>query len=154
MRNLVGIGAYTTQYAAIFATANTKNCLSSVYRIPAIQIDVKMVLTNAAPLGPYRGAGRPEAIYLIERLIDGAARKMGIDRVTLRRRNFIPPNAMPYKTPNGPIYDSGEFEAAMDKALALADWAGFAKRRAGVAQGPASCAASACAASSRSRAAS
>ncbi len=130
MRSLVGIGAYTTQYAAIFATMNTKNCLSSVYRIPAISIDVKMVLTNAAPLGPYRGAGRPEAIYLIERLIDGAARKMGIDRVSLRRRNFIPPKAMPYKTPNGPIYDFGEFEAAMDKALALSDWKGFNKRRA------------------------
>jgi aerobic carbon-monoxide dehydrogenase large subunit len=130
VRNLVGIGAYTTQYAAIFATANTKNCLSSVYRIPAIQIDVQMVFTNAAPLGPYRGAGRPEAIYLIERLIDGAARKLGIDRASLRRRNFIPPKAMPYKTPNGPIYDSGEFKAVMDKALAAADWAGFAKRRA------------------------
>jgi carbon-monoxide dehydrogenase large subunit len=130
VRTLVGIGAYTTQYAAIFSTANTKNCLSSVYRIPAIAIDVKMVLTNAAPLGPYRGAGRPEAIYLIERLIDGAARKMGFDRTSLRRRNFIPPKALPYRTPNGPIYDSGEFEAAMDKALKLADWAGFNKRRA------------------------
>ena len=130
MRNLVGIGAYTTQYAAIFSTMNTKNCLSSVYRIPAIGIDVKMVLTNTAPLGPYRGAGRPEAIYLIERLIDGAARRMGIDRVSLRRRNLIPPKAMPYKTPNGPIYDSGEFEAAMDKALTLADWKGFNQRRA------------------------
>jgi carbon-monoxide dehydrogenase large subunit len=130
MRNLVGLGAYTTQYAAIFSTMNTKNCLSSVYRIPAISLDVKMVLTNTAPLGPYRGAGRPEAIYLIERLIDGAARAMNIDRVTLRRRNFIAPNAIPYKTPNGPIYDSGEFEAAMDKALALADWKGFNKRRA------------------------
>ena len=130
MRSLVGIGAYTTQYAAIFSTMNTKNCLSSVYRIPAIGIDVKMVLTNTAPLGPYRGAGRPEAIYLIERLIDGAARRLGIDRVSLRRRNLIPAKAMPYRTPNGPIYDSGEFEAAMDKALALADWKGFAKRRA------------------------
>jgi aerobic carbon-monoxide dehydrogenase large subunit len=130
MRSLVGIGAYTTQYAAIFSTMNTKNCLSSVYRIPAVGIDVKMVLTNTAPLGPYRGAGRPEAIYLIERLIDGAARRMNIDRVSLRRRNLIPPKAMPYKTPNGPIYDSGEFEAAMDKALALSDWKGFAKRRA------------------------
>jgi aerobic carbon-monoxide dehydrogenase large subunit len=130
MRAYVGIGAYTTQYAAIFSTMNTKNCLSSVYRIPAVAIDVKMVLTNTAPLGPYRGAGRPEAIYLIERLIDGAARHMGIDRVALRRRNFIPPKAMPYKTPNGPIYDSGEFEAAMDKALELSDWKGFNKRRA------------------------
>lgn len=130
VRNHVGIGAYTTQYAAIFGTANTKNCLSSVYKIPAIVIDVKIVLTNAAPLGPYRGAGRPEAIYLIESLIDGAARHMGIDRIKLRRQNFIPPEAMPYATPNGPIYDSGEFEAIMDKALALADAAGFAKRRA------------------------
>ncbi len=130
VRNLVGIGAYTTQYAAIFGTANTKNCLSSVYRIPAIAIDVKIVLTNAAPLGPYRGAGRPEAIYLIESLIDGAARQMGIDRIKLRRKNFISPEAMPYKTPNGPIYDSGEFETIMDKALVLADAAGFAKRRA------------------------
>ena len=129
VRNHVGIGAYTTQYAAIFGTANTKNCLSSVYRIPAITIDVKMVFTNAAPLGPYRGAGRPEAIYLIERLIDGAARKMGIDRASLRRRNFIPPKAMPYRTPNGPIYDSGEFEAIMDRAMTLADWRGFNKRR-------------------------
>ena len=129
VRNLVGIGAYTTQYAAIFATANTKNCLSSVYRIPAIRIDVKMVFTNAAPLGPYRGAGRPEAIYLIERLIDGAARRMGIDRVLLRRRNFIARKALPYKTPNGPTYDSGDFETIMDKALALADWGGFGKRR-------------------------
>ncbi len=127
--NLVGIGAYTTQYAAIFGTANTKNCLSSVYRIPAISIDLKLVLTNAAPLGPYRGAGRPEAIYLIERLIDGAARAMGIDRIRLRRLNFIPPEAMPYQTPNGPIYDTGEFETIMDKALLLADAAGFAKRR-------------------------
>ncbi len=129
VRNLVGIGAYTTQYAAIFGTANTKNCLSSVYRIPAISIDVKIVLTNAAPLGPYRGAGRPEAIYLIESLIDGAARAMGIDRIKLRRLNFITPEAMPYQTPNGPIYDSGEFETIMDKALILADAAGFASRR-------------------------
>ena len=127
--NLVGIGPFTTQYTAIFGTANTKNCLSSVYRIPAIQIDVKLVFTNAAPLGPYRGAGRPEAIYVIERLIDGAARKLGIDRVTLRRRNFIPPSAMPYQTAIGPTYDSGEFEASMDKALRLSDWSGFAERR-------------------------
>ena len=130
VRNQVGIGAYTTQYAAIFSTANTKNCLSSVYRIPAIQIDVQVVFTNAAPLGPYRGAGRPEAIYLIESLIDSAARKLGTDRVSLRRRNLIPPSAMPYQTPVGPIYDSGEFETIMDKALELSDWAGFPQRRA------------------------
>lgn len=130
VRNLVGIGAYTTQYASIFGTTNTKNCLSSVYRIPAIDFGVKLVFTNTAPLGPYRGAGRPEAIIVIERLIDAAAAKLGIDRVELRRRNMIPSSLMPYQTPNGPIYDSGEFEAVLDKAVALADWDGFAKRRA------------------------
>jgi aerobic carbon-monoxide dehydrogenase large subunit len=129
MRNLVGLGACTTQYAAIFGTTNTKNCLSSVYRIPVVRHEVKLVLTNAAPLGPYRGAGRPEAIYLIERLIDNAAPKLGIDRIALRRRNFIPRDAMPYKTAVGMIYDSGDFEAAMDKALQIADWNGFKARR-------------------------
>jgi carbon-monoxide dehydrogenase large subunit len=130
VRTAVGIGAYATTYAAVVATNNTKNCLSSVYRFPAIHIGAKMVLTNATPLGPYRGAGRPEAIYLIERLIDTAARAMQIDRVALRRRNMIPPTALPYHTPNGPVYDSGEFETVMDKALALADWNGFGTRKA------------------------
>ena len=130
VRTLVGIGAYVSTFAAIFATANTKNCLSSVYAIPAIQTDVKMVFTNAAPLGPYRGAGRPEAIYLVERLIDTAARAMAIDRVELRRRNLIPPAAMPYRASTGQVYDSGDFETVMDKAAALADWRGFPARRA------------------------
>jgi len=130
MRNMVGLGACTTQYAGIFGTTNTRNCLSSVYRIPAVRHEVRLVLTNAAPLGPYRGAGRPEAIYLIESLLDAAAPSLGIDRVELRRRNFIPPSAMPYRTAVGPIYDSGEFEACLDKALALADWQGFGARRA------------------------
>jgi carbon-monoxide dehydrogenase large subunit len=130
VRTFVGIGAYVSTFAAVFATHNTKNCLSSVYTIPAIQIDVKMVVTNAAPLGPYRGAGRPEAIYLIERLIDSAAPALGLDRVELRRRNLIPSTAMPYRTPNGPIYDSGEFETVLDRALRLADWNGFRARRA------------------------
>ena len=130
VRTAVGIGAYASTYAAVIATNNTKNCLSSVYRIPAIHIGAKMVLTNAAPLGPYRGAGRPEAIYLVERLIDTAAREMRIDRVALRRRNMIPPSALPYHAPNSPVYDSGEFEAVMDKALALADWRGFGARKA------------------------
>ena len=129
VRTFVGIGAYTSTFAAIFSTNNTKNCLSSVYAVPAIHTSVKMVLTNAAPLGPYRGAGRPEAIYLIERLIDDASVAMGIDRAEMRRRNFIPAAAMPYRTPNGPVYDSGEFERVLDKALALADWKGFPARR-------------------------
>jgi len=130
VKNDVGMGAYLTTFSAVFSTNNTKNCLSSVYAIPAIGIDVRMVLTNAAPLGPYRGAGRPEAIIAIEQLLDTASKEMGIDRVEIRRRNMIPPAAMPYATVNGPIYDSGEFETAMDKALRLADWDGFAARRA------------------------
>jgi len=130
VRTFVGIGAYTSTFSAIFATNNTKNCLSSVYAIPAIQIDVKMVLTNTAPLGPYRGAGRPEAFMLIERLLDGAARATGIDRVDLRRRNFIVPSAMPYRAVTGQVYDSGDFGAVLDKALALADWKSFPARRA------------------------
>jgi carbon-monoxide dehydrogenase large subunit len=128
-RTFVGIGAYATNYVAIITTRNTSNCLSSVYAIPAIHFASKMVLTNTTPLGPYRGAGRPEAIYLVERLIDGAARSMGIDRVALRRRNLIPPSAMPYKTAIGPIYDSGDFAGVLDKALREADWAGFPARR-------------------------
>jgi carbon-monoxide dehydrogenase large subunit len=128
--NRVGMGAYLTTFSAVFATNNTKNCLASVYTIPAIHIDVTMTLTNAAPLGPYRGAGRPEAIIAIEQLLDRGAAEMGLDRVDIRRRNLIPASAMPYTTPNGPIYDSGEFEACLDKALALADWDGFAARRA------------------------
>ena len=129
VRNRVGVGAYVSTYAAVIATNNTKNCLSSVYRIPAFHINVKMVFTNAVPLGPYRGAGRPEAIYAIERLIDAAALQTGIDRVELRRRNLIPPAAMPYRAPNSPVYDSGEFEAVLDQALVLADWKGFPARR-------------------------
>ncbi len=130
VKNDVGMGAYLTTFSAVFSTNNTKNCLASVYTIPAIGIDVRMVLTNAAPLGPYRGAGRPEAIIAIEQLLDIGAKQLGLDRVEIRRRNLIPPEAMPYETPNGPIYDSGEFETAMDKALKLADWDGFAARRA------------------------
>ena len=135
-RTQVGIGAYASTYAAIIATNNTKNCLSSVYRIPAIRAGVQLVLTNAAPLGPYRGAGRPEAIYLVERLIDEAARATGIDRVELRRRNLVPASAMPYRAPSGQTYDSGEFEAVLSKALELADWKGFpARRKASAANG-------------------
>ena len=126
---IVGIGAYTSTYVGIIATNNTKNCLSSVYRIPSIRMRSRVVLTNTAPLGPYRGAGRPEAIYMLERLMDGASAKFGLDRAEMRRRNLIAANAMPYAAPNGQVYDSGEFEAVMDKALLLADWSGFETRR-------------------------
>ena len=126
----VGIGAYTSTYIAIVATNNTKNCLSSVYRVPSIRLRSRMVFTNHSVLGAYRGAGRPEAIYLIERLLDRASLKFGLDRAQMRRRNLIPASAMPYSAVNGQTYDSGEFEAVLDKALALADWNNFPARRA------------------------
>ena len=126
---IVGIGAYTSTYVGIVATNNLKNCLSSVYRIPSIQMRSRLVFTHMMPLGPYRGAGRPEAIYMIERLLDRAAESLKIDRVELRRRNLIPVNAMPYSAPNGQVYDSGEFEAVMEKAIALSDWNSFESRR-------------------------
>ena len=128
-RTFVGIGAYTTTFAAIFSTANTKNCLSSVYVIPAIHIGVKMVLTNAAPLGPYRGAGRPEAIYLLERLIDRAARAMDIDRAELRRRNLIPPRRCRTGRRTGRSTTAASSRPILERALALADWKGFGARR-------------------------
>jgi len=89
----------------------------------------RLVFTNMMPLGPYRGAGRPEAIYLIERLLDQSSVSLNIDRVELRRRNLIPATAMPYAAPNGQVYDSGEFEAVMDKAIALSEWNSFEARR-------------------------
>lgn len=126
---IVGIGAYTSTYIAIVATNNLKNCLSSVYRIPSIQMRSRLVFTHMMPHGPYRGAGRPEAIYMLERLLDKAAKSLGIDRVELRRRNLIPENAMPYAASNGQVYDSGEFEKIMDKAIHLSSWNGFESRR-------------------------
>jgi len=127
---VVGLGAYTSTYVAIVGTNNIKNCLSSVYRIASIRMRSRLVFTNTSPMGPYRGAGRPEAIYMIERLLDRASEKFGVDREAIRRRNLIPASAMPYSAANGQNYDSGEFEAILDKALALADWTGFAARRA------------------------
>lgn len=126
---VVGIGAYTSTYVAIVGTNNLKNCLSSVYRIPSIQMRSRLVFTHMMPHGPYRGAGRPEAIYMIERLMDKAAASLGMDRVDLRRRNLISATDMPYAAANGQVYDSGEFEAVMDKALALSDWTSFENRR-------------------------
>jgi aerobic carbon-monoxide dehydrogenase large subunit len=101
-----------------------------VYLIPAVHVVAKAVLTNTVPLAPYRGAGRPEATFLIERLLDRAARVIGVDRVEIRRRNFIPASAMPHKVQTGITYDSGNFVHVMDECLELADWEGFSKRAA------------------------
>ena len=103
---------------------------TSVYHVPVIDFHFRAVLTNQAPTGAYRGAGRPEAIFNMERLMDEAARHSGIDRVALRRCNFIRPEQMPYTNPMGQTYDVGRFEHVLDQALPLADWDGFSARAA------------------------
>ena len=129
VKSLANLGAFITNAGLVTATMNFGRCLSSMYRIPLIQCDVRCLYTNTVQTGPYRGAGRPEANYLIERLIDECARVTGIDRAGLRRRNFIDPAAMPYKTPVAVTYDTGEFREIFDEALALAGYDGFEKRR-------------------------
>ena len=94
-----------------------------------VDLSTQAVFTNTVPTSVYRGAGRPEAIYLIERLLDKAARVIGIDPVEIRRRNIIKPTALPYQTPTRHLYDSGEFERMMDRCLEIADWNGFEARR-------------------------
>ena len=103
---------------------------TGVYDVPAVHLRVRDVFTNTVPTDAYRGAGRPEATYVIERLVEIAARDLGVDAVELRRRNYVPPTAMPYTTPFGMVYDSGEFARNMDDALSRADAATFASRRA------------------------
>jgi carbon-monoxide dehydrogenase large subunit len=128
VKTLAATGAYlqTGMQACIF-NAGT---LAGVYRTPAIHVDITAVFTNTNPVRPYRGNGRPEAAYVIERMVDLAADEMGVDPAELRRKNCIAPDAMPYKTGLTFTYDSGEFEKNMDMALKLADYAGFEARRA------------------------
>jgi carbon-monoxide dehydrogenase large subunit len=127
---LANIGAYVGSDRNLLSPFGMIGTVLGVYRIPTAYINVVGVLSNTNPTAPYRGAGRPEAIYLIERLIDDAARELGVDRVELRRKNMLPASALPYQSPVGPYYDCGEFEKNMDMALELADVAGFAARKA------------------------
>ena len=126
---LANMGAYLTSHAAFISTANFLRCLPGMYDIPRVAVRVRCVFTNTVPTGPYRGAGRPEANYCLERLIDRAARESGIDRIELRRRNLIAPEKMPYRTAVGTTYDSGDFRALLNEALKRADVTGFAARR-------------------------
>jgi aerobic carbon-monoxide dehydrogenase large subunit len=128
IHNICDLGAYVAARGPTSPTSGTVMA-SNTYRIPAIHVAVTTVFTNTVPTDPYRGAGRPELLHLIERLIDHAARELGVDRVELRRRNCIPPDAFPYKTPTGLSYDSADFQPVIDAALARADWPGFAARR-------------------------
>ena len=129
-RNVAGMGAYLSTFAPYIPTAAGTGVLASVYGFQAVYANVIGVFTNTVPVDAYRGAGRPEANYLVERLIDAVARELKIDRVELRRRNMVGPEAMPHKTPVGKLYDSGDFRVVLDAALKNADWAGFAARRA------------------------
>lgn len=124
------MGAYLSTFAPCVPTYLYATLLAGVYTTPVIYCEVKAVFTNTVPVDAYRGAGRPEATFLLERLMDVAAQETGIDRVELRRRNFIPTDAFPYQTPVALQYDSGNYYATLDQAMASADWAGFEARRA------------------------
>src|SRR5436190_8738586 len=128
VRTIAAVGAYPQAGSNAFV-ANL-GTLAGVYRTPAVYADVSAVYTNTNPMRAYRGNGRPEAAYVIERMVDLAAAELGIDAVELRRRNLIPPEAMPFKTGLIFTYDCGEFAETLDKALELADVAGFERRRA------------------------
>lgn len=130
VNTVANLGAYLSNFAPFVATAAGVSMLVGCYTIPAAHVQVQGVFTNTTPVDAYRGAGRPEAIYAIERLLDAAAFDLGLSPDEIRRRNFIPPSAMPYDTSLGSTYDSGEFEKNLDDALALSRWDDFAQRRA------------------------
>jgi len=126
---VANLGAYVSTFGLGVPTDGMAKVLTGCYRIPAAQLTVTCAFTNTVPVDAYRGAGKPEAMFLLERLIDVAARTTGIDPIALRRRNLIPAAAMPYRTALGKIYDSGDFPAALEQALTLAEYDGFAVRR-------------------------
>ncbi|CAL8975743.1 Carbon monoxide dehydrogenase large chain [Rhodoplanes serenus] len=129
LRTLVNLGAYVGQVGAWLATGNFSRCVPGLYAVPRVDIGVRCVFTHTTPTGPYRGAGRPEANYLMERLVDEAARLTGLDRAEIRRRNLVPAAAIPHRTPLGAVYDSGDFPALFETALRLADYPGAPARK-------------------------
>jgi carbon-monoxide dehydrogenase large subunit len=136
VNTLCNMGAYLSTFAPAVPTYLSATLLAGVYTTPAIYAEVKAVFTHTVPVDAYRGAGRPEAAYLLERLVDVIAHDTGLDRVAIRRLNFIPRDAFPYQTPVALNYDSGDYEATLKSALAAADWDGFpARRRAAAARG-------------------
>ncbi len=130
VRTISNIGAYLSSDRNMLATFGSLGALVGVYDIPAGHAHLTVVFSNCSATAPYRGAGRPEAIYIIERLVEDAARQLGMDRIELRRKNLIPVAKLPYKTVLGLTYDCGDFPRIMEKGLALGDVAGFAARRA------------------------
>lgn len=129
--NIANIGSHTVSFVPAARGPTVSNGL---YHVPALHVLTKLVFTNTLPVVSYRGAGRPESMFVIERLLDAAAQQTGIDRIELRRRNIIRPDFMPYTNPLGVIYDSGDYPAGMEMALKLADWDRFPARRARAAQ--------------------
>jgi carbon-monoxide dehydrogenase large subunit len=125
--NLVNQGAYALAFGSLNKGVEI---MSSIYHVPAVHFRARAALTNTAPTRPYRSSGRPEVIFVMERLIDLAARQTGIDRIELRRRNLVPQSAMPYTNPFGMVYDSGHYHEVMERVLELAGWQGFPARRA------------------------
>lgn len=123
------LGAYVTAMGPLFSTLNIVKHAISLYRTPLIELNAQCVFTHTVPITAYRGAGRPEGNYYMERLVDTAAREMGIDPVKIRRKNHIRKSQIPYKAPTGSTYDSGDFATMLDKALELADWKGYKARK-------------------------
>jgi carbon-monoxide dehydrogenase large subunit len=124
--NIGNLGSHTGNFSMV---QKGVEIMSSIYRMPTAHFRARAVLSHTAPTRPYRSSGRPEVIYVMERLIDLAARESGLDRVELRRRNLISEAELPYKNPFGMVYDSGAYHKVMERALELADWRGFAKRK-------------------------
>jgi carbon-monoxide dehydrogenase large subunit len=124
------LGAWLSNATTIPPTLNTVKNIIGVYATPLIEVSSKCIFTNTTPVGAYRGAGRPEGNYYMERLVETAAREMGIDRVELRQRNHIQPEQMPYRAPSGMLYDCGDFPSVMHQALIGADWGSYARRQA------------------------
>ncbi|MSQ71146.1 MAG: xanthine dehydrogenase family protein molybdopterin-binding subunit [Betaproteobacteria bacterium] len=131
VEDLANLGAYVSSFGAGPPMFGQSSLLAGVYRVPFIAGRVRMLFTNTMPTDAYRGPGRAECIYMVERAVDLAARKLKLSPVEIRRRNMIPAASMPWKAPTGRIYDCGDFPAVFEKALARADWAGFAARRDG-----------------------
>jgi len=130
VQTLANMGAYLSTFATSVPTYLYATLLAGVYTTPTVYAEVKAVFTNTTPVDAYRGAGRPEATFLLERLVDVAAKATGMDRIEIRRKNFIPADAFPYQTPVALQYDSGDYQSTLNQALETADWAGFEARRA------------------------
>src|SRR5204863_449255 len=129
VETLANMGAYLSTFSTCVPTYLYATLLAGVYTTPAIWANVKAVFTNTVPVDAYRGAGRPEATYLLERIVDVAARDMKMDPAEIRRQNFIKPNQFPYQTPVALKYDTGNYDATLDVAMKMIDYKGFAKRR-------------------------